>query len=145
MNLWVEHTMSRTAANQVGKLFVLFAISIGQGAKSNGKGIAVIPEIFPCVVDVSANIGSSAKRQSLLCERNKTGMPETQNNSRSKSGLPIRLRSDNLMHQPEEPAGVVLDLDVHVKLNMLILRLQKFRFESSSNDDSEGRRNVRNT
>ena len=46
------------------------------------------------------------------------------------------------MDQPEEPAGVILDLDVHIKLNMLILRLRKIRFESSSDD--EGRRNARN-
>ena len=56
-------------------------------------------------------------------------MPHTQDNSGSQSGLPIRLRGDNLMHQREEPIGVVLDLDVHVKLNMLILRLQKFSLD----------------
>ena len=29
------------------------------------------------------------------------------------------------MHQNEKPVGIILDLDVHVELHMLILRLRK--------------------
>lgn len=64
-------------------------------------------------------------------------MPQTQDDPGSQSGLPIRLRGDGLMHQREEPVGVVLDLDVHIKLDMSVLRLQKFRWESSSNDEGK--------
>lgn len=121
---------------------VLFTISSGQRAKPNRKGIAIIPEILPCDISAFADIGPSAIRQARLCECDKTGMPQTQDDSGSKSGLPIRLRSDNLVHQCEESVRVVLDLDIHVKLDMAVLRLQNVRFKSSS--DNQGRRNVGN-
>jgi hypothetical protein len=41
------------------------------------------------------------------------------------------------MHQLEEPIGVVLDLDVHVKLDMLILRLQKFSSDMKAQATTE--------
>ena len=66
--------MSETAVNRVEN--VLFTVSSGQCAKCDGKGIAVIPEIFPCDVGVFANIGSSAIRQPRLRESEKTGMPQ---------------------------------------------------------------------
>jgi len=80
----------------------LFTISSGQRAKSNRKSIAIIPEILPCDVGVSADVGPSAIRQLCLCGCDKTGMPQTQDNSGSQSGLPIGLSSYNLMHQCEE-------------------------------------------
>jgi hypothetical protein len=52
-------------------------------------------------------------------------MPKAQQNTGSQFRLPIRLRRDNIMHEREEAVGVILDLDVNVKLDVLILRLQR--------------------
>jgi len=50
-------------------------------------------------------------------------MPEPQKNSRRKDRFPIRLRDDDVVHKREQSIRVILNFDVHVKLDMLVFWL----------------------
>ena len=55
-------------------------------------------------------------------------MPKSEQDARREGGLPLRLGRDGVMHEREEVCGLVLDLNVYVKLDVTILGLSlRFR------------------
>ncbi len=85
--------------------------------------MTIVPEIFPSDMGAIANIRPATVRQPRFSKRDKTRMPQTKEDARGKHSLPVGLRGDDVVHQPEELIWVVLNLNVHVELDLLILGL----------------------
>lgn len=63
----------------------------------------------------------------MLRKYQKPWMPETEKDPRCKGSLPGGLSGDNVIHEFEQPVGVVLNFDVYIKLDVLVFRLRKGR------------------
>jgi len=50
-------------------------------------------------------------------------MPEPQKDSRRKGRFPIRLRDNDVVHKREQSIRVILNLDIHIKLDVLVFWL----------------------
>jgi len=85
--------------------------------------MTIVPEIFPSNMGAIANIRTATVWQPRFSKRDKTRMPQTKEDARGKQSFPVGLRGDNIVHQPEELIWVVLNLNVHVELDLLILGL----------------------
>lgn len=51
------------------------------------------------------------------------GVPEPEDDSRREDGFPVLVRRYDLVHEREEPRGIVVDFTVDVELDVLVLRL----------------------
>jgi len=85
--------------------------------------MTIVPKIFPSNMGAIANIRPTTVWQPRFSKRDETRVPQTKEDARGKHTLPVGLRGDDLVHQPEETIWVVLNFNVHVELDLLILGL----------------------
>lgn len=88
------------------------------------EGLAVFPEPPARDGDTAANMCAPAVGQPPLCRCKESRMPKTKKDTRRKCCLPCRLRSDDFVHELEEPLWVILHFHIDIELDMLVLGLQ---------------------
>jgi hypothetical protein len=98
-------------------------ITTCQRSERHRKHLHVIPEILAGQGGTNANVGAPAIRQSCLGIRHEARMPKSEQNARGKLRFPIRLLSNDGMHELEETVRVVLRLDIDIEIHVLILGL----------------------
>lgn len=104
--------------------------------KRDRKGMTVFPEVLSCNRYTISNIRTTAIRQTVLRKWQKPGMPESQKDTWRKGRLPVWLRGDDIVHKCEQPIWVILNLDIHVELDMLVFGLNLGKCKTIKNESS---------
>ncbi len=101
----------------------LGAVRHGERRELDGEHVAGVPEILARGRDALANVRPAAVRQVRLRVGKEARVPESEQDTRREVGLPVGLGGDSLVHEREEVRGLVLNLDVYVKLDVTVLGL----------------------
>ena len=105
-----------------------------QAPKAHRERIALIPEILPGNAHAVPNVRAFAIPKLFLRVGEEARVPQPKQYPGRKERLPVIVRADDLVHQPEEACRVVLDFDVDVEFDVLVLGLTKTINEQSKTE-----------
>lgn len=101
-----------------------------QHVKLDGEIFGRLPEILSGNSNVKSDERNRAIWQDCLSRLEKSGMPETEDQSRRQINLPIGMCGNDLMHECKQVMRVVLQLDIDVKKHMSVFGLElRINFE----------------
>ena len=96
-----------------------------QRRERHAENLAVIPEKLARGRGAVANVRAATVGQDLLGWLEERWVPQSEQDARCKTRLPLGVRRDDLVHEGEQALGVILHLDVDVKVCVLVLGLRR--------------------
>lgn len=97
-----------------------------QRPEVHGERGAALPEVAARKMWTKPNMRPCAVWQDFQCRPDEFGMPQPENDARSKQCLPAFMRGDCFVHQREQANGVIEHLHVYVEKNMSVFPLNGY-------------------
>jgi hypothetical protein len=95
--------------------------------KRDRKRVTVLPEILASSMRARSDIRSPTIRQACLGVTQEPRMPQSEQNPGRERRLPVRLRTNDLVHEREQSVRIILDLDIDIEFDVLVFRLSTSR------------------